>query len=305
MRSRKTRFFSTAVLAIGMMTLLSSCPLAVVFVSFNDPALESIIKEKLGVRLTPVTSVDMLGLISLDISGVGINDITGLEYARNLQFLDASDNSISDLTPLDHPLFPPLVNLRTLNLEGNSVVDISPLQGLTGLSLVKLCENVILDLTPLVINSAGTPGFGDTVGDTLHFDNDLASGPAIDADLLSLIGNGVTVFLCSDSTPVAPAISVSGDFAFGTLAGTDSKLITITNTGGGTLIWGINEPSRPSWVTAVGPPTAGSLTAGTSTTVTVSIDVSGEPMGMITPHTLTIVSNGGADVVIDIEATRS
>ncbi len=173
-----------------MMTLFSSCPLSLVFVKFNDPALEAIVKEKLGLRLTPVTSVDMLGLFSLDISGVGINDLTGLEYALSMTFFDASTNPISDLRALKT-----CISLRTLNLEDTEVFEISALESLTRLELVDLCGNAVNDLQPLIDNT------GFNTDDTLTVDCVLVSGPSFDAQTTALAASGVTVFFCDCPPP--------------------------------------------------------------------------------------------------------
>ena len=58
----------------------------------------------------------------LDLSGMGITDISGLEYLNNLEYLDLSNNNINDITPLSH-----LFNLDYLNLSNNKIEDISSL----------------------------------------------------------------------------------------------------------------------------------------------------------------------------------
>ena len=57
-----------------------------------------------------------------------ISDLTGLEFATNLQGLMLVNNSISDLTPLSD-----LTNLQTLWLQNNSISDLAPLVANTGL----------------------------------------------------------------------------------------------------------------------------------------------------------------------------
>ena len=47
-----------------------------------------------------ITSLDMAALTSLDCSGWGIEDLTGIEYAVNIVDLDLSGNRIADLAPL-------------------------------------------------------------------------------------------------------------------------------------------------------------------------------------------------------------
>lgn len=59
---------------------------------------------------------DLTRLTSLNASGMGIADLTGLEYAVNLQSADLSNNNIIDTTPIDE-----LALLADLNLDGNPV----------------------------------------------------------------------------------------------------------------------------------------------------------------------------------------
>ena len=74
-----------------------------------------------------------------------VHDITGLEYATNLQTLILTSNKISDLSPLED-----LTNLVHLFLNINNISDISPLEDLTNLTTLDLAENGnISDLSPL------------------------------------------------------------------------------------------------------------------------------------------------------------
>ena len=116
----------------------------------------------------PITQADLAMLDTLDFhaAGRGISDLTGLEYAINLTWLDLFDNHISDISLLEglpqlkslylgwnqivdiSPLAG-LTELQNLDLNKNRIVDISPLAGLTKLSVLVLAENRIRDLTPL------------------------------------------------------------------------------------------------------------------------------------------------------------
>lgn len=61
-------------------------------------------------------------LESLDLSNLGLTDLSGLEYLSGLRELNLSNNKISNLEPLSH-----LMNLTKLDLSYNQIVDISPL----------------------------------------------------------------------------------------------------------------------------------------------------------------------------------
>lgn len=139
-------------------------------VNIPDAVLKSAIRDTLGLRETEIDTAHMLLLNELFVSGARgdkIADLTGLEYAVNLQVLHLSDHQISDLTPLKG-----LTRLRVINLERNEIEDISPLRdlrslevlvlwqnrirsvddsisGLRGLTLLVLEENEITDIAPL------------------------------------------------------------------------------------------------------------------------------------------------------------
>ena len=120
--------------------------------------------------------------------GSKIGDLTGLEFATNLERLHIAHgfirdlsplvgltrlyilylgaNSISDLSPLtgltnlidlsiydneisDISLLAGLTKLESLNIDSNSIPDVSPLVGLTNLEYLKLGANPISDLSPL------------------------------------------------------------------------------------------------------------------------------------------------------------
>ncbi len=91
------------------------------------------------------TPDDMLGLTSLPVEAKGITDLTGLEYAKNLEELWIRWNHISDLSPLSG-----LTSLRLLDAHGNDVIsDLSPLSGLTQLETLVLRDNHISDISAL------------------------------------------------------------------------------------------------------------------------------------------------------------
>ncbi len=111
-------------------------------VSIPNPGLKAAIEDALWV--TDPTPTDMLGLTHLEGQACHITDLTGLEYALNLQSLSLRFNQISDLQPLAG-----LQNLASLSLNDNRIKDVSPLSGLTNLSLLDLHNNQISDISAL------------------------------------------------------------------------------------------------------------------------------------------------------------
>lgn len=159
-------------------------------VEIPDLNLERAIREKLGLSSeVPITQQEMLQLTDFAAEVASIENITGLEYAINLEFLFLRGNPIEDLTPIgsltqleflhlvgvpiqdltpvanltelrelhlshcgitDITPLAPLTKLVWLNLAANQIVDISPLANLTGLETLWLHENRIVDVSSLV-----------------------------------------------------------------------------------------------------------------------------------------------------------
>ena len=145
-----------------------------------DANLATAIRKNIGLAPgSPITKLDMLGLGRLYDSGPHvidsfprdhpekqIIDLTGLEHATNLEYIELNDNRIVDLTPLaeltqlkglaikrnrisDIGPLAGLAQLRSLGISGNQISDIGPLAGLNRLSALALNYNQIEDLTPL------------------------------------------------------------------------------------------------------------------------------------------------------------
>lgn len=92
----------------------------------------------------PITKVQLDGLIALNLTGMGIHNLEGIQYCKNLSYLGLSKNEISDLSPLCN-----LKELVTLNIDENRIKTITCLQNLTNLTYLTLSENYITDLKPL------------------------------------------------------------------------------------------------------------------------------------------------------------
>ncbi len=135
-----------------------------------DENLESVIRMALGMPTEPIFAKDLEELTSLDASGAGITDLTGIEYCIGLEDLNLEGNSIVDIS-----LLATLSNLTMLNLGSNQITSIEALAGLNQLTLITLFKNQIADLTPLM-NNTGI-GQGDIV--------DVRDNP-----LDTVIGNG-------------------------------------------------------------------------------------------------------------------
>ncbi len=134
-------------------------------------AIERILSKAPG---DPISPAEMATLTNTERGawGVGISDLTGLEFATNLTHLDLNGNAIPDISPLaaltnlthldlrgksfvdvssltDISPLAGLTNLTWLNLNYNAISDISPLEGLTNLTVLELEKNSISDISPL------------------------------------------------------------------------------------------------------------------------------------------------------------
>lgn len=111
-------------------------------VHIPDAAFKAVVEDALWV--TDPTPTDMLSLTSLHANSRGIRDITGLEYAANLQTLVLRWNQISDISALAG-----LTHLTYLDAHDNYIADISALAALTHLETLVLRYNRIRDLSAL------------------------------------------------------------------------------------------------------------------------------------------------------------
>ncbi len=112
-------------------------------VYFADPHLKAVVEGELWI--SDPTPEDMLALTSLLADRKEITDLTGLEYAANLESLWIRWNRIEDLSPLAG-----LTKLRYLDAHANQVIsDISPLAGLTDMEMLVIRDNHISDISAL------------------------------------------------------------------------------------------------------------------------------------------------------------
>ena len=153
---------------LGFLLSIALClPLSAQQVEIPDPNLRAAIADALGIpRGSPITQEDMNRLTDLDVRGRGIVNLTGLEFAHNLNVLVIADNPTIDLTPLasltqlyrlyiwairqlDITPLGNLTQLQTLAIAACDIKDISPLRKLTQLVDLNAGHNQIVDITPL------------------------------------------------------------------------------------------------------------------------------------------------------------
>jgi len=152
MNLRKSFHWSTALLAL--ITGISLDSLAVLV---PDPALEQIIRDRLGKPAGAITREEMATLTSISAFNHGITDLEGIQYAINLTTLDLRDNPttnhipISALHKLQHLILinqglrqidfvADLQQLNRLDLFANQITNAAPVENLPLLEHLSLSE---------------------------------------------------------------------------------------------------------------------------------------------------------------------
>ena len=163
----------TLTLVLTALVQLSAPPVQA-DVSIPDANLAAAIREVLGLPAgAAITSDAMRNLTRLDAYGGGIADLTGLEHAVNLTWLDLRGdwidgelhrNPVSNVSPLTS-----LTKLRVLSLWDTYVSDVSALASLTNLELLYLSGpdvdvsdvSALASLTNLKVLHLGCPDVSD------------------------------------------------------------------------------------------------------------------------------------------------
>lgn len=122
-------------------------------IDWEDENLKEAVADELGTKFgvevnkysdgsSQVSVGNLLEADNLNVSNNEIYDLTGLEYAVNLESLNASDNNISSIEPIRD-----LPKLTELDLSGNEVDDIRPFTSIQTLETLYLENNYIEDVT--------------------------------------------------------------------------------------------------------------------------------------------------------------
>ena len=122
-------------------------------VSIPDASLRAAVEKALGKTSgATITAEEMATLTHFEAHNISIRDLTGLDYATNLEEIRCNNNLISDLSPLTG-----LVNLRVIELRDNVISDLSPIAGLINLEWLIVPRNSIRNLSPVeeLINLIG------------------------------------------------------------------------------------------------------------------------------------------------------
>lgn len=83
-------------------------------------------------------------LQKLTLNNCSLSTISGLEFAKNLTYLDLGNNAIRDIAPLSK-----LVNLQTLTMKQNALNDLSALSTLNALTVLDVSFNNLTTISPI------------------------------------------------------------------------------------------------------------------------------------------------------------
>ena len=170
-------------------------------VHIPDINLRAAIAEALGKSPNaPITAEEMERLRRLDMRERGIQDLTGIQFATNLNTLHLDRNQISNLSPLTG-----LIGLRALFLYHNPVSDISPLKGLKNLRDLHLTNTPVSDLSPLAKLTTLRTLY---LGDRPTYPNTLSEDLSPLAGLVNLTRLGMHNFNGSDLSPLAGLVNL-------------------------------------------------------------------------------------------------
>ena len=173
-------------------------------VHISDTNLRAAVAEALGKGPNvPITVQEIEGLGRLEAKNRDIQDLTGLQFATNLNALFLNNNQVSDLSPIAG-----LINLRVLDLWKNPVSDLSPVKNLKNLDDLTFGTTLVSDLSPVagLINLEGLHFYGAPVSDLSPI-----------AGLINLKGLSFSSESISDLSPVAGLTNLRWILTWGSL----------------------------------------------------------------------------------------
>ncbi len=140
-----SRIFFCTLLCCATVLLIFPPHVTAQVVNIPDANLRAALAARLGkAEGAQITREEMATLHRFHADGRKIRNLTGLEFAVNLEQLELRRNAISNLAPLAG-----LVALDNIKLRGNEISDITPLAQLANVEWLGLEENKITDLTPI------------------------------------------------------------------------------------------------------------------------------------------------------------
>src|SRR6056297_818080 len=206
-------------------------------INFADPDLEDVIRNNIDKPTGEIYESDVDGIISLTAHTSNIDNLSGIEYLINLEYLDFGNNQVSDISPLSN-----LTDLEILDFGDNQVSDISPLSNLTNLTYLNFSANQVSDISPLsnLTNLIHLHLSNNQVSDispfsnltnltTLNFGNNQVSDISPLSNLTNLIILYLSVNQVSDISPLSNLIHLTTLYFLNNQVSDISPLSNLTN----------------------------------------------------------------------------
>jgi spore coat protein CotH/Leucine-rich repeat (LRR) protein len=102
-----------------LITFMSACIFENPQVVFEDENFEFIVRDMVNKSEEDIYASDVRDILELDLSGLGIHDLSGIEHFTSLEILNLEDNKVEDLTPLKS-----LLDLTWLSLRNNQITSL-------------------------------------------------------------------------------------------------------------------------------------------------------------------------------------
>lgn len=115
-------------------------------IQFKDKFLEETVRKNLKKPTGPITLKDLDKLKSLEAEYSGITDLSGLEYARNLEKVKLSHNGLDEK---DFWVFRLNSKIKHLDVSSNRIKNVDFLYGMDSLTYLDIGDNAIKDISPL------------------------------------------------------------------------------------------------------------------------------------------------------------
>lgn len=192
-----------------------------------DKTLQQAVATRLGIAVEDLKQADLLNLKTLNVHNQGINSLEGLQYAENLIDLTASENNLTDITPLsglskledlkvswnnlsDISMITTLPNLKSISASDNKIYDLPDLSSCFQLNSVVLSRNFISDISPVT-----------TLGHACYFNFDN-----------QILGDSGTFVVGFDQLPVTIPLPITDMYGnkLGPSGGYDGDAIDFTST---------------------------------------------------------------------------
>ena len=114
---------------------------------FPDKALEQAVRQQVFEKRhndEPIVADDVKQISTVNGTGLGITDLTGLEHCKALASLELGNNRIKDISPIKD-----LTRIQLLDLSNNEIEDISPVSGIGAIQYLEISKNKIKSLEPV------------------------------------------------------------------------------------------------------------------------------------------------------------